>query len=120
MRTYVTVLLETNGFEPLCAANGEEGLALARLERPSLIILDVMMPEMSGLVMFHELKKSPDLKRVPVIMLSAISEKTFFHSHKILSKQDSEEIYQPTAYIEKPPEPEELLEAIQSGLRPVE
>jgi two-component system phosphate regulon response regulator PhoB len=116
MRTYVTTLLETNGFKPLSAGNGEEGMAMARLEKPSLIILDVMMPEMSGIVMFHELKKAPDLKGIPVIMLSAISEKTFFHSHKILSKQDDEEIHQPAAYIEKPPEPEELLEAIENSL----
>ena len=117
MRIYVTTLLETNGFEPLSAENGEEGLELARLEKPSLIILDIMMPKMSGIMMFHEIRKDPDLKEIPVIMLSAIAEKTFFHSHKILSKQRGEDGHQLAAYIEKPPEPEQLLETIQNSLK---
>ena len=120
MRTYVTTLLETNGFEPLSAGDGEAGLELARSEKPSLIILDIMMPKMSGLVMFHELKKDPGLKEIPVIMVSAISEKSFLHSHRILSTHNGKEFQQPAAYIEKPPEPEELLVAIRNSLTKAE
>ena len=50
-------------------------------------------------------------------MLSALSRKTFFHSQKVLDEYKGEKIPEPAAYIEKPPEPEELLEAIQSCLK---
>ena len=117
MRIYVTTLLETNGFKPLSATNGEEGLELARQEKPSLIILDIMMPKMGGIKMFQELKKAPELKDIPVIMLSALSEKTFSHSYKLMSQQVGEKVHVPVAYIEKPPESEQLLEAIQKSLQ---
>ena len=118
LRVFVTTLLETNGFLPLSAKDGEEGLKMARSERPSLIILDVMMPKMGGVKMFHELKRDPLLRDIPVIILSAISEKTFSHSYRLLSQQEGDEIYSPSAYMEKPPEPDELLETIRKSLNP--
>ena len=58
----------------LCeAANGEEGLAAAAREKPELIILDVTMPVMDGVTMLSKLKEDPDLKVIPVIMLTAES-----------------------------------------------
>lgn len=53
------------------AANGEEGLAAAAREKPDLIILDVTMPVMDGVTMLTKLKEDPDLKSIPVIMLTA-------------------------------------------------
>jgi CheY-like chemotaxis protein len=116
MRTFLTTLLETSGYKPLTAANGKEGLDLARRKKPALVILDVMMPKESGINMYRELKNDPELKDVPVIMLSALSRKTFFHSQKVLDEYKGERIPEPIAYIEKPPEPEELLEIIQKSL----
>lgn len=55
------------------AANGEEGLAVAAREKPDLIILDVTMPVMDGVTMLTKLKEDPDLKSIPVIMLTAES-----------------------------------------------
>lgn len=55
------------------AANGEEGLAVAARERPDLIILDVTMPVMDGVTMLTKLKEDPELKAIPVIMLTAES-----------------------------------------------
>jgi len=55
------------------ADNGEEGLAVAERERPDLIILDVTMPVMDGMTMLTKLKEHPELKRIPVIMLTAES-----------------------------------------------
>ena len=58
----------------LCeAANGEEGLAAAAREKPELIILDVTMPVMDGVTMLTKLKEDPELKTIPVIMLTAES-----------------------------------------------
>lgn len=53
------------------AANGVEGLAVAAKESPSLILLDVTMPVMDGVEMLTKLKSDPDLKGIPVIMLTA-------------------------------------------------
>ena len=58
----------------LCeATNGEEGLAAAAREKPDLIILDVTMPIMDGVTMLTKLKENPELKTIPVIMLTAES-----------------------------------------------
>ena len=116
IRIYISTLLETNGFRPLQAEDGALGLEIARRERPSLIILDVMMPRESGITLYRELKNDPELRDIPVIMLSALSKKTFLHSQKVLDEYRDEKIPEPAAYIEKPPEPDELLEAVHNNL----
>ncbi len=57
------------------AENGQQGLETARKEQPGLIVLDITMPVMNGTQMLGELKKDPDLKDTPVIMLTAESGK---------------------------------------------
>lgn len=116
MRTFITTLLETSGFKPLAAQDGIQGLEMARRDKPALIILDIMMPRESGISLYRELKNAPDLRDIPVIMLSALSKRTFFHSQKVLDEYKGEKIPEPAAYFEKPPEPDELLEAIQRCL----
>ena len=117
MRTFVVTLLETSGYKALAAVDGWEGLEVARRSNPSLIILDVMMPRESGIQMYRDIKKDDQLKNIPVIMLSALAKKTFFHSQRVLDEYKDEKIPEPEAYIEKPPEPEELLETIQKILK---
>lgn len=116
MRTFITTLLETSGFKPIAATDGVEGLEAARSRKPAVIILDVMMPKLSGISMYRDLKNDPELKDIPVIMLSALSKKTFFHSQEVLDEYKSEKIPEPAAYIEKPADADELLEAIQNCL----
>ncbi len=117
VRAFVSTLLETSGFKPITAVDGKEGMAVARNKKPSVVILDVMMPNESGIGMYRELKSDPELKDIPVVMLSALSKKTFFHSQKVLDEYKGEKIPEPAAYIEKPPEPEELLEAVQACIK---
>lgn len=117
MRIFVSTLLETNGFKPLLAQDGIQGLEIARKEKPSLIILDIMMPKESGITMYREVKKDDVLKDVPVIVLSALSRKMFFHSQKVLDEYEGGQIPEPSVYMEKPPEPDDLLEAIQNSLK---
>jgi len=117
IRTFIMTLLETEGFKPLTAEDGIKGLEVAREKKPALIILDVMMPRESGITMYREIKSDPVLKDIPVIMLSALAKKTFFHSQKVLNDYKGEKIPEPEAYIEKPPEPEELLAAINNLLK---
>jgi DNA-binding response OmpR family regulator len=58
------------GHEILTAANGEEGLALARDQKPDLVILDVSMPKLSGTEVCIRLKKDPGTAQIPVLMLT--------------------------------------------------
>lgn len=113
MRVFMTTLLETSGYKPIAAEDGKQGLEMVRSKKPALIILDVMMPKESGIFMYRELKKDPELKDIPVIMVSALSKKTFFHSQKVLDEYEGGQIEEPAAYIEKPPEPDELLQVIK-------
>jgi CheY-like chemotaxis protein len=116
IRVFLTTLLEANGYKPISAQNGEEGLKVAQDRKPSLIIMDIMMPKESGIYMYREVKKDPNLRHIPVIMVSALSKKTFFHSQNIVDQYEGVKIPEPAAYIEKPPEAEELLEVIRKVL----
>ena len=70
----VNSLVETamvrNGFKPICAHSGDEGLELARICLPKAIILDWMMPEMDGIEVLTHLKSDPKTADIPVIMLT--------------------------------------------------
>lgn len=66
--------LAANGYEVVTAADGEEGLAAARLYRPDLILLDIMMPKRDGISVVRELKSDPELKTIPVILVTARSD----------------------------------------------
>ena len=57
--------------EILEAANGVEGLAMASKERPDIILLDITMPVMDGVEMLTKIKSDPELKGIPIIMLTA-------------------------------------------------
>ncbi len=113
IRLFVVTVLEENGYTPLTAANGEEGLEIIKKERPDLVILDVLMPRQSGIKMYRELKTDDSLKNIPVIILSGIARRTFLRSQEALTEFGSENVPEPAAYMEKPVEPEELAEMIK-------
>ena len=113
IRIFISTLLETNGFKPIVAKDGEEGLKMVQENKPDCVILDVMMPKESGLKLYREIKSNDATKHIPVIMCSAVSKKTFFHSHKELDRYHGASIPPPEAYIEKPPEAEELITCLQ-------
>jgi DNA-binding response OmpR family regulator len=60
-------------FELLTAADGEEGLKKVFAEKPSLILLDIMMPKMDGFQVLLRLKSSPDTKGIPVVILTNLA-----------------------------------------------
>jgi len=61
------------GYDVIMAGNGEEGLEKAKTEKPTIILLDVMMPKMNGLQMLDKLKLDPASKAIPVIMLTNLA-----------------------------------------------
>ncbi len=68
--------LEREGFRVLQAHDGLQALELVRRERPSLLILDLMLPHLSGLDVCRRLRKEPDTARLPILMLTAKAEET--------------------------------------------
>lgn len=57
----------------ITAANGEEGLEAVRKNKPTLILLDIMMPKMNGLQVLEKLKSDPETKGIPVVMLTNLA-----------------------------------------------
>jgi two-component system phosphate regulon response regulator PhoB len=112
----VTKLVERAGYEAIAAKNGLEGMGKVREDRPDLIILDVVMPKQSGIRMYRELKTEELFQNIPVIVLSAIAPKSFFRSQQVLDEFRGQSVPQPEAYMEKPEEPEELVELMRKLL----
>ncbi len=71
IRNILKYNLELDGFEVYVAENGREGLELACQKTPDVILLDWMLPEMTGLEVLSELKKDEQTKDIPVFMLTA-------------------------------------------------
>jgi len=117
MRIFLSTLLETSGYKPIVATNGEEGIQKAHTHKPAAIILDVLMPKSGGIQMYREVKTDEHLKNTPVIMISAIAKKTFLHSMKMLNSHRGEMVPEPEGYIEKPPESDELLKMLAKYIR---
>jgi len=115
-RTFVSTVLEENGYIPIMAVDGEEGMEKIRKEKPDLIVLDILMPRESGIKMYHELKLDPSLKDIPVVMLSGVSKRTFLRSTAALTEFGNETVPEPQAYLEKPVEPEDLAETLKKIL----
>ncbi|HEX8434113.1 ATP-binding protein [Archangium sp.] len=90
------------------ATNGEEGLAMAKKERPDLIVSDVMMPIMSGMQMLEALRTSPETLDVPVILLTARQEVDAKVEGLTMGAND---------YLGKPFSPREMLARIEAQLR---
>ena len=70
LRTAAVATLRRGGFEVLAAVDGEEAVALARAERPDLILLDLVMPRLDGFAALRCLKDDPATREIPVIVLS--------------------------------------------------
>ena len=100
------LIIEADGHECITAQDGEAALEAARAQDPDLIILDVQMPKMDGFQVFGELRGEPATARIPVIMLTGITERTGlkFDGGDVATFYGSE----PEAYMDKPIQPEAL------------
>jgi twitching motility two-component system response regulator PilH len=116
VRMFNATVVEECGHTPIEATNGEEGLKLAKAEKPDLVILDVLMPRQSGIRLYRELKTDKAFKDLRIIMLSGIAKRTFLRSQKALTEFGGEKVPEPEVYLEKPVEPEELAEEINKLL----
>jgi two-component system alkaline phosphatase synthesis response regulator PhoP len=70
---FMSVMLDENGYEPVIAYDGREGLQKIEENDIDLIVLDVMMPKKTGFVLFRELKRKDEYKDIPILMLTAVA-----------------------------------------------
>jgi two-component system cell cycle response regulator DivK len=68
-------LLTSAGYEPIEGVTGEEGVALAETHRPDLILMDIQLPEVSGLEVTRWIKEDESLKDIPVVAVTAFAMK---------------------------------------------
>ena len=116
VRLFNATVVEENGYTPIEAANGEEGLALIKQDAPDLVLLDVLMPKQSGIRLYRELKTNKSWTAIPVIMLSGVAKRTFLRSQKALTEFGDKPVPEPESYLEKPVEPDELAQEIKKFL----
>lgn len=100
-------LLEANGYKTLQARRGAEGVDLARKHHPDLILMDIQLPEVSGLQVIRWLKEDETLRSIPVIAITAFA-----------MKGDEEKIREQgcEAYLSKPIAITKFLETIRNYL----
>jgi len=100
-------LLDAHGYKTLQTRNGMEALALAREHRPDLILMDIQLPEVSGLEVTRWLKEDVELRHIPIIAITAFA-----------MKGDEEKIRQGgcEAYLSKPISIGKFLETVNAFL----
>ena len=106
-------VLESKPYEVIVAHEGDEGLRKAREEKPDLILLDIIMPVKDGFTAAEQFKKDPQLKKIPVLMLTSFATKgaqTSLARGRGLTLETED-------YIDKPVSPDELLARIEKHLK---
>lgn len=104
IRQMLVYVLTANGYEVLEAADGEEGLALAKSRRADLVLTDQNMPRMDGITLIKALRCLPEYKKVPIMMLTT-------ESSQALKQQGREA--GATGWMVKPFDPDKLLEMLR-------
>ena len=104
--TFLTTLLNDNGYEADAASDGVEGLEKVRTRRPDLILLDITMPEKSGVRLYRDVKEDDELKAIPVVIVTGVMKefKQFIHTRR--------QVPPPEGFIQKPVVKQELLDTV--------
>lgn len=107
MRGNLAIILKMEGYDVLAAANGREGLALARERHPDLIVCDVMMPELDGHGVLEAIRAEESLAHTPFIFLTARGEKQDLRAGMNMGADD---------YLTKPVNASDLIAAVEARL----
>jgi DNA-binding response OmpR family regulator len=102
------LVLEREGFEVAGAVGGAKGLASLKEEKPDLVLLDLMMPDMDGWEVYRQMKADKELADIPVIVVTARAQSI----DKVLGLQ----VAKVSDYVTKPFGPKELIESIRRVL----
>jgi len=121
--TYIETVLIDNGYDAIACTSAIEAVDMARSENPDLILLDLIMPEKSGIKLFGEFKTDAQLSKIPVVVVSGVSQITGadfrdFSFKMPSSSQDAGDIVyvRPEGFVEKPVDPPELIRVIREVL----
>ena len=113
---YLDTVFQNNGYQTCTACNGQEALEKTKAENPDLVTLDIVMPKKSGIRYYQEMKDDPHLKKIPIIIITAITgwgyDKEGFHKFIKSSKQ----VPPPEGFMSKPIDPDELLKVVKKYL----
>ena len=109
--TYFETFLTDNGWSVRVANDPNQGIALAQAEPPSVILLDVMMPERGGLSTLIALRKDERTANVPVVLVTGIQETLKADFGDFLARFKK---YHPDAYVQKPIEEAALLQTLET------
>ena len=107
IRTYLSTLLEDNGYDTLLARDGEEAFRQVETHSPDLITLDISMPEKSGIKFYRDIKANDHWKGIPIVIVTGVSE----DFRKFISSRH--QVPPPEGYLSKPINPEEILELVK-------
>jgi CRP-like cAMP-binding protein/CheY-like chemotaxis protein len=108
IRENTAEILDLAGYKTFKAENGKQGVEIAIREKPSVIICDIMMPELDGYGVLHLLRKNPETENIPFIFLTAKTERSDFRKGMEMGADD---------YITKPFDEIELLNAVEIRLK---
>ncbi len=108
--TYLTTVLEDDGFIAVSARDGSEALRKIDQQLPNLVALDIAMPEKSGVAVYRALKESDRLKHLPVIIITGMSEdfKKFISTRR--------QVPPPEGYLSKPVDPGQFVSMVRNLL----
>ncbi len=108
IRENTAEILDLAGYKTFTAENGKKGVEIAIKEKPSLIVCDIMMPELDGYGVLHLIRKNHEIEHTPFIFLTAKTERNDFRKGMEMGADD---------YITKPFEEIELLNAVEIRLK---
>jgi CheY-like chemotaxis protein len=103
VRTFLTTVLKKGGYETVTATNGAEGLAIARQEKPDVVILDLQMPDKTGTDFYRKLIKDKEIGGTPIIVVSGLAGRHLA-------------VREPVAVFDKPIDPDEFLAAVEKAV----
>ena len=127
---YISEILEAHDYSFSVAQDGKAAIESMRNNRPDLVLLDIMMPRKSGVSVFQQMKRDPNLEKVPVIIITGASEATGVEMKTGLEKpkqtydddlarefgvqlREQLQNLKPEGFLEKPVEPDQLISKIE-------
>ena len=103
VREFLSTVVEDHGFKALTAADGVEGLEMARKEKPDLIVLDLLMPTKTGTDFYRAFSRDQELGDTPVIVVSGLAGRGLA-------------VRRPVAVFDKPIDADQFIEAVKKAI----
>lgn len=104
VREEICDILKMEGFNVTEAENGKQGLKLAQIVKPNLILSDIVMPEMNGFELYEKIQENSEINNIPVVFLSAKADNNILKKAKEMGTGE---------YIIKPVSPDTLIKTIK-------